>query len=283
MKFLVTGANGYLGARIHEDLGKRFESSGTFHSGSAAGTLLRLDITDREQVRSVFDKVVPDTVVHAAGVPTQKLCDKDPELARKVNVEGSRNVALAAEEIGAKVVYISTTAVLDPVTYGAYGATKLAGETQISTICKRYLILRPGLIIGGSPNRTNDRFQNRLLNNITKGVPAVYDNQEKYEVTWAGHISEVIVAAEDNDISREVIPVLADGYRTRFEIASDALKHFGIKVTGVSERKALDGEYATTSKLRELGMPTYTYGSVVEKVISEIEAQLSKEGRPFKA
>ena len=279
MKFLVTGANGYLGARIHEDLGRAFEVSGTFHRVQLSDGLIQLDITDREASRSVFSKVGPDVVVHAAAVPTAVLSNKDQEYARNVNVAGARNVAIAAEEIGAKVVYISTTAVLAPEAYGPYARTKLAGEKQISAICKRHLILRLGLVIGGSPNTTNDRFQNRLLNNITKGIPAVYDNQERYEVTWAGHVSEVIAAAEAGNISGETMSVLVDGCRTRYQIAYDILKDFDIKVEGVAERKDLAGDYATTDELRRLGMPMHTYEDVIGHVVEETKAQLARAER----
>jgi dTDP-4-dehydrorhamnose reductase len=207
-------------------------------------------------------------------MPNQYRCDQNAELAKSINVDGTRNVTEAANAANAQIILVSTTAVLAPEIYGLYGKTKLDAEEIVKSSSKGYLILRPGLIIGQSPNVENDRFQNRLLNNITKNAPAIYDNVEKYEVTWAGHVSEVIAQSIKKNINGQTIPILAGEYKTRFEIARDILQNFGVAVTPKDERESTEGIYETTAKLQELGLKVYRYPEIVEKTTSEIKEYL---------
>lgn len=233
-----------------------------------------MDVANESEVHAVVSDVKPDVIVHAAAIPNQLQCDQNVDLARKVNVGGTRNVALAAEEVGAKVVLISTNAVLVPKNYGTYGTTKLESEKVLQKLSQKYVILRPGLIIGQSPNSENDRFPNRLLNNIIKRVPAAYDDSERLEVTWVGHISEVIIKVEEKNIIAQTIPVIVDEYKTKFEIARDILSNFGVQVAPKEERKLAKGPYATIEKLQELGMPIYNYRTILDKTVQEIKVQL---------
>ncbi|WP_409344208.1 dTDP-4-dehydrorhamnose reductase [Paenibacillus sp. MBLB4367] len=153
MKVVVTGANGQLGKDLVDILlNKGFDVYGF---GRA-----ELDICNLEQCRQVLDSLRPDTIVHSAAYTAVDQAESDQDRAYQVNAFGTRNIAVCAERIGAKLVYISTDYVFDgtgQVPYkeydstnpiGVYGKSKHAGELLVSSLCHRYFIVRTSWVYG---------------------------------------------------------------------------------------------------------------------------------------
>ena len=142
MKVLVTGHEGFLGRNLaahlrdqgHEVAGMDFASSDRAE---------RVDIRDRRAVRETLSRVRPEAVVHLAALASVPACEKDPEYAHEVNLEGTRNIASACQESGSRLVFMSsaavygnpsvlptpTSALISPV--NVYGTTKARAETVI--------------------------------------------------------------------------------------------------------------------------------------------------------
>ena len=106
MRILVTGAGGQLGYDIMRELSRRgHEVIGTEVSAKDA-SLVRMDITDRDQVMAVMGQTRPEAVIHCAAWTAVDLAE-DPENREKVfaiNAEGTRNVAEAAKAVGAVIM-----------------------------------------------------------------------------------------------------------------------------------------------------------------------------------
>jgi dTDP-4-dehydrorhamnose reductase len=111
-----------------------------------------------------------------------------------------------------------------------------------------------------------------LLKNLDEGAPAEYDTSWKFQPTYLGQISEVIVEIVKRGINKEIIPIATDELKSRYDTAKDILFPFGVKVTPIdmhdtghfSERKDV-------GKLKELSLPVYTYSQMVQKIINEIK------------
>jgi len=101
LKVLVMGAAGQLGSEVAQVLRSDHET--------VAATRDKADITDLSQVLSLVDKVSPQVIVNAAAYTNMDGCEKGREKAFLVNAIGARNVAIAAREVEAKLVHISTT------------------------------------------------------------------------------------------------------------------------------------------------------------------------------
>ena len=157
MRVLITGAAGMLGV----DLCRTFvERHHEVLPTDITGDVTRMDITDRESVRRVFEQLKPEFVVHSAAYTNVDGCESETETAYRVNAVGTWNVALAAREIGAPIVYISTDFVFDgekgaPYTeydvvnpLGCYGASKLAGEIHVRELCPMHYIVRTAWLYG---------------------------------------------------------------------------------------------------------------------------------------
>jgi dTDP-4-dehydrorhamnose reductase len=181
LKLLITGASGLYGSKLAQlALAKNIEVySSDIQSLSVYGNFVKLDISGKEQVDEAFKTVAPDVVVHAASLTDVDKCETNRELAWKVNVEGTKNIAEAAKNSGSFLIYISTDYVFsgekgqyketdkpDPVNY--YGLTKLKAE-EIVLAQDEYFIARPSVIYGSTPAAGKVNFVLWLIETLRKG------------------------------------------------------------------------------------------------------------------
>ena len=157
MKILVTGAKGQLGYDILKDL----EAHGISCKGIDRS---ECDITDQNTVFHTIIDYLPNTVIHCAAYTAVDKAEDEPELCRKINEKGTRNIAQACKQIDATMIYISTDYVFkgcgnhfhrtsdptDPVS--VYGRTKLAGEKATLDIVKHALVIRTSWLFGLNGN-----------------------------------------------------------------------------------------------------------------------------------
>lgn len=174
MKFFVTGVNGQLGHDVMNELYKRgYEGIGSdiapeyrgVADGSAVTTMpyVSLDITDKEKVSALIAELKPDAVIHCAAWTAVDMAEDDDKvvLVRKVNAEGTQNIADAAKAVDAKMLYLSTDYVFngqgtepwqpDDKNYmplNVYGQTKLEGELAVARTLDKYFIVRIAWVFG---------------------------------------------------------------------------------------------------------------------------------------
>ena len=169
MKIIVTGAGGRLGSAVVSELtGRGHECVGTVRMAKRGGSegaetapavLMNMDITDKAEVDAVFKETAPDAVIHCAawtdvdGAETEE----GAKSAYDVNVRGTENVAKAAKNAGAKMIYVSTDYVYGNGETGSkkpvaplniYGKTKLEGEKKVMGILKEHFIVRTSWLYG---------------------------------------------------------------------------------------------------------------------------------------
>lgn len=148
MKVLVTGVKGQLGGDVVACL----EAQNVPCWGVDIDDF---DLTDQQAVRDAVLGYAPDVIVHcAAYTAVDKAEDEGRDLCRKVNVEGTRNMALCAKELDAKFMYFSTdyvfpgtgtTPYVEEDATGPsnfYGLTKLEGEQVVKELLTKYFTLR---------------------------------------------------------------------------------------------------------------------------------------------
>ena len=174
MKVFVTGVNGQLGHGVMNELANRsYEGVGSDlapeYAGVADGSsvtktpYVSLDITDAKAVNKVISEVNPDVIVHCAAWTAVDMAEDDDKVAavRKVNVDGTQNIANVAKKLDAPMVYLSTDYVFDgqgttpwePDFKGykplnVYGETKLGGEEAVANTLDKYFIVRIAWVFG---------------------------------------------------------------------------------------------------------------------------------------
>lgn len=153
MKIVVTGASGQLGL----DIVAHFQAQGHEVHGFSSK---QMDITDLNKVREILVRIHPTIIVHSAAYTQVDQSELEIDKAFQVNAIGSRNMAMVASEIKARLVYISTDYVFDgtgSIPYNEYDATnpqsiygksKLAGEEYIRQWVSEHYIMRTSWVFG---------------------------------------------------------------------------------------------------------------------------------------
>jgi len=144
-QLIITGVSGLLGNNLAYCLKDKFDIVGLFHRHPVfiRGVRTRFaDLRSERDIAELFELIQPDAVIHCASLTDVELCEADPDLAREINVRGTRIMTKALAGSQAKLIYISTDLVYDgekgdfseedrtnPL--NQYGKTKLAGEAHI--------------------------------------------------------------------------------------------------------------------------------------------------------
>ena len=165
MKILITGCHGQLGTELQKQLADEECALGPLPERLRKATVIavdvdELDITDREATVTYIRRIQPDTVINCAAFTNVDGCETNRDAAYRVNALAPRNLALAADALGAKMVQFSTDDVFAkashhpynefdaPAPESLYGKSKLAGEEFVRTLCNRYLIVRSAWVYG---------------------------------------------------------------------------------------------------------------------------------------
>ena len=154
MKIAIIGADGQLGTDLSQAL-SNFEVISL--------TQTDIEITSMDSVRKALSNHKPDAIVNTAAFVRVDDCETEPDKAFQVNALGARNVAVVAQELGAKLVHTSTDYVFGgepepkrspytefdvPIPLNLYGKSKLAGENLVQHLCNRYFIVRTSSLFG---------------------------------------------------------------------------------------------------------------------------------------
>ncbi len=275
MKVVITGSNGYLGARLFEYFKKNFEGQvyGTYLSGGSgaeteqSNTFL-LDITQRENVERVFAAIKPDVVIHSAAIAHGD-SSNDSSLLKEVNIKGTENVVEEARKYNSKILYVSTIGAL---TNSEYGKSKLQGEKIVQNSFLEYCIVRPSLIIGISPNRDPAITFNNIVESIKSDVPVILDSEWKFQPSWIDHVTEVIFAWVIGRFTDQgpIYPLVPE-VKSRFEVAQDLLSHFDKTATAIENPRYEENELIGQESLVRNNLPVYSYQNIIDIIVKQIK------------
>lgn len=156
MKLLITGGRGMLGRTLQ----KEFRDHRLI-----IADLPECDITDAAGFDHFLAATAPDVVIHCAAMTAVDRCETEEELAWRLNMAGSANVASSCFRHGVRLLAISTDYVFrgdldrpyhefdEPSALTVYGRTKYAGEEMIRRHCPNHLIARISWLYGaGGPS-----------------------------------------------------------------------------------------------------------------------------------
>lgn len=155
-KVLLTGASGLLGINLGLQASGRYRISGVTNSHSLLNPpfeVISADLSVPGAFGRILERVRPDFVIHTAALAHIDICEKKPEVSRRVNAELPGEVAIACERHSLGLAHISTDAVFDgsrgnyteddtPNPQGIYARDKLAGELAVVAAYPQAIIAR---------------------------------------------------------------------------------------------------------------------------------------------
>lgn len=233
-RILVTGAAGSLGSDLCSSLAQEFEVIPV--------TREDFDITDLLATRSFVLASKPDVVIHAAAFTDVDACENQLNKAFLVNGLGTRNVALAAGEVGAKLFYISTDYVFDgtkdgpysewdtpnPVT--VYGKSKLLGEEFVKQHVSQHFIIRIAWLYG----QRGENFVKTMLRLVQEKEQLTVVNDQRGTPTWTMDIAKQIKKLLPTELYG-TYHCTSQGSCTWYEFALEIFKCAGYEIKSSAE------------------------------------------------
>lgn len=262
-RVLITGCRGQLGTEIQKQLRLGYSEIGSIpeslkHAEVVPIDLDTLDLSKLSEVKEYVRNVNPDIIINCAAFTNVDGCETNHDTAFQANALGPRNLALAAEECGAKLVHASTDYVFDgkdngqvprdesdrPNPISAYGSTKLAGEEFVRAFSSRYFIVRTAWLYSyygknfvktivtaakktGALEVVNDQCGNptnaadlahELLQLADTEEYGLYHCTGEGICSWYDFASEIV---KDAGIEATVTPISTEGYKQKHPQSAD--------------------------------------------------------------
>ncbi|MDH6364546.1 dTDP-4-dehydrorhamnose reductase [Enterococcus sp. PF1-24] len=275
---LLTGGNGQLGTELRHLLDEKKLDYISTDAGE-------MDITDAEATMALIQEIKPTLIYHcAAYTAVDKAEDEGKELDEKINVTGTRNVALAAKAVGAKLVYISTDYVFDGTLkegmyatdaatnpQSEYGRTKLLGEQVVQEILEDYYIIRTSWVFGNYGH--NFVFTMQKLAETRDTLTVV--NDQFGRPTWTRTLAEFMVFVMEKAAPFGIYHLSNENSCTWFDFAKEILKDTKVNVLPVTSeeypQKAKRPQYSVMdlSKARDLGFEIPTWQTALAEMLKK--------------
>lgn len=253
MKVFVTGVGGQLGYDVMKELAKRrHECIGSdIQEISNFECYKKVDITNADAVEKVLNEIKPDAVIHCAAWTAVDAAEDENmrETVKKINVDGTKNIAIACKKIGCKMMYISTDYVFDgqgvlpwepdckdykPL--NVYGKTKLGGELAVASTLDKYFIVRIAWVFGKNGNN----FIRTMLSLADKGYKELrVVNDQIGTPTYTYDLSRLLVDMIETDKYGYYHATNEGGYISWADFAEEIFKQAqkDVKVIGVTTKE----------------------------------------------
>jgi dTDP-4-dehydrorhamnose reductase len=233
---VVTGSSGLLGRRLVGVLRDDYQVVGIDKYVPEGQRDLAVDITQKERTMESIASSAPDVVVHTAAETDVDRCESERDLARRINVEGTANIADACSKVEAKLILVSTDYVFDgkkgnysetdePNPISFYGVTKLEAERIVSSTSSNSLIVRTSVLYGWHPTKLN--FVTWILKELRERKILKVVNDHINSPTLADNLANAIRKAIELD-SRGILHIAGNEKISRFDFAGRIAERFDL-------------------------------------------------------
>jgi len=269
MKILLIGASSYVGGRLFADLSKQHSMLGTYFQHPKNADFLSLDITDQKAITEIVVQQKPDIIIHAANYASRKDSVNNETRFAKINWEATKILVDLSKQYHYKFIFISSQAAkfLDTM----YGRCKHDSEEYIKKNCSEYLIIRPSVVYGMSPNLNGDKPFIKIVSTIREKLPQKVDSSWLFQPTYIGHISQVISQTIEKNIWNKTVNLFINTPVSQFSIARDIVRHFGLEVAAEDLGKSSTLVVDNAVDLANYDLSPNSYADLIEILVAEIK------------
>ncbi|MBK6772897.1 MAG: dTDP-4-dehydrorhamnose reductase [Ignavibacteria bacterium] len=242
MKILITGSNGLLGQAItsiftRESDYELIQTSFEDHSYLSFGHIYEtLDITLKEDVKRLTDFYAPDVIINCAAFTNVDKCETERELSWRINVDGVKNIIIAARRNNSRLIHFSTDYIFDgkngpyteesipnPVSF--YGREKLASENACITSDISFAIVRT-LVLYGIGNDVKPNFALWLIEKLRNNEPVPIVTDQISNVTMIDDLAYGALKITEKNL-KGIYNIAGSDILSRFDFAMKVCEVFG--------------------------------------------------------
>jgi dTDP-4-dehydrorhamnose reductase len=291
MKIIIIGAGGQLGSDCCNLLSTDNQVIGC--------DLPRIDIGNKTSVDTYLNETRPDVIVNCAAYTAVDACETELDLSWKINAEGPKFLAQAADRLGSRLIHISTDYVFDgtkpppqaycetdaPNPLSQYGRSKLAGEQAVAIGCANHVILRTAWLYSAYGKNFLKTMLKLALNNPQQQLKVVDDQYGS--LTWSYTLTEQIRRLLHSDLTG-ILHATSEGHSTWYGAARYFLDAMGVPY---SMRPCTTAEYPTPAHrpansilenhlLKQAGIATFgNWQEDIDRFVAKHREQLLAEAR----
>ena len=294
MKILVTGSTGLVGRQVVSDLENLGDTVyAAYHNSKPEyGIPTQMDLTNLEKISESVSKLNPDAIIHLAAITDVDVCEKEQELAMKINAQATKILAKQAAKQKSFFVYISTDYVFDgmqgmrkesdktnPISF--YGKSKLEGELAVMNLASSWCIVRTSTPFGLHP--TKKSFPVWIIENLLahKQINVIVD--QFTSPTYVPNLSKMLIEITKRQIS-DFIHLAGATKISRYEMAemlSDKLnlekkllKPVSIDEMNWIAKRPKDSSLDVTKAVSILNEKPFIIEQAIDYFVKEIKPQL---------
>lgn len=199
------------------------------------------DITDGPQIARVIEQARPEVAIHAAALTEVDACELHPELAFRVNAEGTRNVSQVCGRLDIAMLYVSTDYVFDgeksepyletdsPHPLSVYGKSKLQGEEYVREFVGRSWIVRTSWLFGPLGKNFVEAILDRARSGAVLRVVEDQIGSPTYTEDLAVALEQIIERGTSG-----IYHVSNQGACSRFDFAREIFRQRGLDPSRIS-------------------------------------------------
>ena len=251
---LLTGATGYIGRRLAPALSGSWTVFRASRTAAGEGALA-LDLSDPDSIRRAFDAAAPKVVIHAGADSDPDSCERDPDRAKKVNLDAVKTLAMLCGASGTRLVHFSTDLVFDgergwyaeddrPNPGGVYARGKLASEEAALVRAPGAAVLRVSTAYG-RPLGGRSGFIDHLRAKLAAGETVAAFVDQWRTSTAADQLPEVLSKLLADPDLEGVFHWGGADRATRYESAVAFARVMGFNESLVREARAVDVRFAS--------------------------------------
>lgn len=250
MKFLVTGSAGLVGSQVVKDLEQSHTVYSCYHNTKPShGTVTKMNLEDFDEITRVIKDTKPDSVIHLAAMTGVDECEKNPDMAFKINAKATETLARQSAKENAFFLYVSTDYVFDgkkemtketetPNPLSEYGKSKLEGEKRIQNLASSWCIARTSTPFG--MHKQKKSFPLWVLESLRekKEINVLVDQYTS--PTYVPNLSKMLIEIAQKQI-HGIFHTAGATRISRYELAEL-----------VAEKKSLDKRFLRPTSLRDM-------------------------------
>lgn len=228
-RLLVIGATGFVGAHVARAGQQHFDVVAGSRQAGGEASYVSIDIANADSVRAAFDAVQPTAVILTAALADIDRCEREQDVAERINYHGPRLVAEECRRRGARLVFTSTDAVFDgllkvypedavPTPVNFYGRTKARAELAIAEILPTAAIVRVSLVLGRGVRPGTNSYVDKLATSFAAGQQVVTPTFEYRNPIDVGTLAAILVDLAGREAAG-IFHVGASDKIVRYELA----------------------------------------------------------------